>query len=343
VGKDIFSIYLLTLKTNYQKEEKMSKKIPITLFLTVVIAIVALFAATAVMAQERPVICQDLQAKYTITPHPDYEFPYQVSADEDECGGKAGWVWRYRVEVDNPRHLAKVNKGYFYIPSSPPNIIEVWDAGYRGEPGTSGVLGLNYNGIVVTTENISGSSTTLDWVFCAKEKTKYGVITLVLDTGSGELPCLAKKWDAETETLLDWKDGQGFVGGIVGPGFDISELVLAETTRDVDFPAGGCVRIKKHPVTGCIKEFRRCNNGDNGQGNLIPGSQTRPNWITTTVEDLGNFEARLCRDGIIAGKRPVPGEHSDIEYWGYANGWWYCIGTYSTEEPWWCNDCGACP
>lgn len=311
----------------------MAKQIPITLLVTVVISIFALSAATGVVAQERPLECV-AGGKFTFTPLPEAgAWPISEPAG-GRCGEFPGNLWLYRVTPSNPKFLAKVNKIYFYIPSSPPNIIEVsgYEAlGLRGEGGISGWGAGIYNGIVVTATSYSGTGNYLDVSFCTKDVATYGLVSPVVDTGpGGELGCEAEE---------PASDLQGPVGGIVGPGFDISELIVAEVTRDVFFPAGGCVRIKKHPVTGCIKEFRRCDDGDGGQGTLIPGSQDGPDWITTTVADLGNFEARLCRSGVISGKF---GTSTDYQYWGNANGWWYCIGTYSTDEPLWCNFCDVC-
>ena len=289
----------------------MQEKMRTPLFFAMLIAMVALFAATGAMAQDRPTECV-AGGKYTMTPSPDFEFPsYQSGLSPDNlCGeGVAGWAWRYRVTPKNSKWLPKINKAYFYIPSSPPNIIEVCGDPYRGEGGTSGWGALNYNGIVVTTENISGGGDYIDYLFCTKEVTTYGVITAVIDTGEGELGCVAAE-----------EDVQGPVGGIVGPGFDVAGFIPAQLDQVIQLGTLGNVCAKRHPATGCIKYFYDCDDPNYH----YPPAEAPPGWATGVLEDCGDLSGmnRHCRECIFL-SHESPGC-----YWAYISGTWICLACY---------------
>lgn len=290
----------------------MTKKIPIIFLFTAVIAVFALFVTTEVMAEERPVECKaGAGGKYTLTPAPNVDFPYYqtgLGEGQQDCKGEAGWAWRYRLTPKSPKFLPKVNKAYFYIPSSPPNIIEVWDAPYRGEGGTSGWGALNYNGVVVTTENIAGGGDYVEYVFCTKDVSTYGVVTAVIDTGEGELACVA------TET-----DVQGPVGGIVGPGSDVAGFIPAQLDQKIQLGTMGEVCAKRHPATGCIMWFYNCDTGIK-----IDPEPNPPEWIQGVLEDCGDLSGmnRHCRECIFL-HHGSPGC-----YWAYANGTYTCLACW---------------
>ena len=125
-------------------------------------------------------------------------------------------------------------------------------------------------------------------------------------------------------------DVQGPVGGIVGPGFDIAGIIIQPVDSLVSMADGlGEVMVKKHPVTGCIQKFAYPDGTD------IPPST--PGWLNSpkVTVDFGNFDNRICREGMIAVKG------SPIEYWGYAYGSYYCIGAYDPAKPAWYQPCRA--
>jgi hypothetical protein len=314
----MFSIYPLTLETNCQKEEKMSKKIPLTLFLTVVISIVGLFGATAVMAQD---ICQ-AGNQVTITPTSVYQYPlvindtftFEDTGDRAVCDVYPCNLWI--IEASGPKSvMSKITQMTVYIPSLVDDPI-IFRGGHpsatAGEPGDGGPnyygAGI-FNGIVVTIPAEVVNSRKYRFYFATARNT-YGFNSLAYHTGTDKMvPCDP---------------------GLTIVGYEPSIIIPSEYVRTVNLPEGGCFRIHKHPVTGCIKEFRDCD------GNLIPKNPDGPSWITKEVPDLGSFDEKLCRNAVITGKT---GLGTDYEYWGYANGWWYCIGTWDTAG-YWCN--GTC-
>lgn len=304
----------------------MTKKIPIILLFTLVIAVFALFAATEVRAEERPLQC--LADPYTITPATDVDFPY-FSPGPGKCGTQDCYVWTYIITGGD---LAKINKVHFFIPSFPPNVIEgenleEWadHIALRGVGGVSTDFGeLNYAGIVVSVTPVSGASDTRVKI-ATKSVSTYGMIVPVVSTGKKQLGCVALHADGSP-----WNDVQGPVGGIVGPGFDISEIIFAAKSEDINLPAGGCVRVKRHPITGCIQNFKRCNDDDIS---LFPG---RPDWLDEDIADFGDPANRRCRGGMITTSG------SPYVYWGWTppNNY-YCIGVYDPATPpyWWTSPC----
>jgi hypothetical protein len=306
----------------------MTKKIPIILLFTVVIAIVALFAATEVRAEERPLQC--LADPYTITPATDVDFPY-FSPGPGECGTQDCYVWTYIITGGD---LAKINKVHFFIPSFPPNVIEgeylEGSANHiplRGVGGLSTDFGeLNYAGIVISVTPVSGAGGTRIMI-ATKSVSTYGMIVPVVSTGKKQLGCVAL--DANGDL---WTDVQGPVGGIVGPGFDISGFVAVADFQDINLPEGGCVRVKRHPVTGCIQNFKRCDSA----GTNIQPTTTRPDWLTEDIADFGDPTNLRCRGGMITTSG------SPYVYWGWTppNNY-YCIGVYDPNVApyWWTSPC----
>jgi hypothetical protein len=290
----------------------MSQKLPLTLWFTLVIAIVALFLATQVMAQTRPLECTSTDGKLKLSPSPAASaFP---QPDDGTICGAPGNFWLFRATANNPKFLAKINKIYFYIPSSPPNIIEVY---YASEPGGGGISGWGsgvYNGVVVTAQQYSGANDPYKEVgFCTSpDIASYGLISAVFDTGTGgELGCEAI-------------DAAGtIIGGIIGPGFDVGEVVLGPDAEDVSLPLGNCVRVKRHPWTGRIQNFTRCD----GPSTPIP---RRDSWGTEDIDivDFGDPANRGVRGGIIATSG------GSTVYWGWTppNNY-YCLGVYDEGPP----------
>jgi hypothetical protein len=301
----------------------MRKKIPVTLLLAVVIAIGGVFATTGVMAQTRPLECTSTDEKITLTPttNPLYDFPHP---DDGTICGKPGQFWLYTASSHNPKFLAKINKIYFYIPSDPLNPIDVYGAEDPGAGGTSGWAKGIYNGVIYTAEEHSGGNPGVkEFGFCTSSDVPgFGLISAVFDTGTGgELGCVA--YGSPT-----------IIGGIIGPGFDISEIVLAADYEDVNLPGDGCVRVKRHKWTGCIQNFKRCNGED-----ILP-EPTRPSWLSEDIADFGDPTNRRCRGGIIATSG------SPTVYWGWIPpNYYYCLGVYDPNfyPYWWTIPCPGYP
>jgi len=100
---------------------------------------------------------------------------------------------------------------------------------------------------------------------------------------------------------------------------------VGKVVKWVSFPGDGNVSYEVDPENGCIQKFFY------EDGSQIKPTK-RPSWLREKKEtvDFGSFTDSQCRQGVIAI------EGTPIEYWGYANGWWYCIGAWDSE----CGDYG---
>ena len=96
----------------------------------------------------------------------------------------------------------------------------------------------------------------------------------------------------------------------------------------VKFPSDGKASYVVDPANGCIEKFYY----KNGE----PIKPKQPGWLREGKKtvDFGSFTDSKCRQGVIAkGSSP-------IEYWGYANGQYYCIGVYDPDvPPFWIQPC----
>ena len=185
----------------------MLKRKPL-LFFTLIFAIVAIFAATEVMAQDLPLSCKG--GNFDMTPAPG-DFPRLAVGNE--CGGEAGWVWEYTVSAEDLKYLSAITKIFFYAPSYPPNNIRVipnidsTDVYERGQGAHSTTFGEGiYNGITWSIPNNSGANAPFNISFCTPSNTK-GLISPAFATAKAIIGCEA----AVT-------DDQGPLGGIMGPG-----------------------------------------------------------------------------------------------------------------------------
>ena len=298
----------------------MKKKVSTILMSTAVLIMIAMMGATGVLAADQPPLeCTD--GKFTILPIATSAGEFPRPAGESECGGSGGWVWDYIVTAGE-KELNALTKMHIYIPSLPPQTIEVLGAEHvslRGEGGVSTPFGKgNYNGIVVSLTPVAGASaTTLEFNFCTDVNTT-GTVSIIFDTARSETGCAALEID-----------DQGRLGGIIGPGFGPSQYAVLETDKRMEIGAsGGTVCAKKHPMTGCIKYFYSCED-TNQNPEPLPSQVDSPVFIDGQIVDMGNLEDPLCREAIFARKG------SPIQYWGYANGKYYCIGIYDPAVPSW--------
>jgi hypothetical protein len=122
--------------------------------------------------------------------------------------------------------------------------------------------------------------------------------------------------------------GAGFLSVMVGAA-DKPQLGprVLKVVKWVSFPGDGKVSYEVDPKNGCIQKFFYEN------GKQIPPE--RPGWLREGKKtvDFGSFTDSQCRQGVIAiGSSP-------IEYWGYANGYYYCIGAYDPACPAWYQPC----
>ena len=308
-----------TIKTNRIRREKMKKTMSAILISTVLIVIAAMVGVTGVMASSPPLECTD--GTYSVTPYGE-PFPrqYIVGIDRIEC--EDGWVWEYEITAENPKAMSAITKTHVYMPSLPPNVIDLLFpsdvARGDGAQSTNKMYGNSiYNGVVATTTPLSGVSSGKLFSFCTDVNT-YGTVSIGFETAKTLTGCAA----AESDT-------QGPLGGIIGPGFGPSQYAALETDKRIELGAsGGTVCAKKHPTTGCIKYFYTCSD-TNQNPEPLPSQVDSPAFIDGQIVDMGNLEDPLCREAIFARKG------SPIQYWGYANGKYYCIGIYDPAVPSW--------
>lgn len=301
----------------------MKKKISIILISTFVLIISAMMGSNGVLAVDQlPLECTgDNFTAFPISSIPG-EFPRQAEAGE--CGVSNGWIWEYIVTAGE-KELNALTKIHVYVPSLPLQTIKVFGAEHifaRGEGGVSTPFGEGiYNGIVISVTPVAGANdTSLEFSFCTDINTT-GTISVLFDTGRNEIGCAASAYDP---------DDQGLVGGIIGPGFGPSQFAVLETDKRIQLGSDPVATVcaKKHPTTGCIKYFYSCD--DTNQSPVELASQPNHPFITDgEIVDMGNLEDPLCREAIFARKG------SPVQYWGFANGKYYCIGIYDPSIPKW--------
>jgi hypothetical protein len=190
----------------------MRDKISITLLFIVVVAVVMLFGATQVMAQERPQECN--AGAYTLRVATDVPFPNLVNGS---------YEWNYDIICQNERECSKINKLVGWLPSSPPFIINVSGVSSvhvrgSGDPSTN-VGEVITNGFAFTIADLSGQFDTRRMTFVT-DVGSTGLLSIGFNTGSNKL----------TSCLSAESDGQGPLGGIIGPGFD---AILPERSTSV--------------------------------------------------------------------------------------------------------------
>jgi len=184
----------------------MPKRKSLILF-TLVIAMVALFAATQVMAQQLPLTCSD--GTFTMTPAPG-DFP-RFDDDGDECG-IPGWVWDYIVSAGSKKDMSAITKIFYYAPSQAPDNVGVINTPKvhvyeRGEGALNTTYGQGiYNGITWDSTEFSGASDyQITISFCTQTQTK-GIISAAF---------VGARFIRGCEASVE--DDLGPVGGIVGP------------------------------------------------------------------------------------------------------------------------------
>ena len=298
----------------------MSRKVYLLCLFSLAISIVYLYATGTATAQNQPWACY-AGDDYEIIPSPDYDFPY---FSQDACStGKPGYVWRYRVNELDPGKLEKITKWMFFIHSTPGALIEMYGSLPRGSSQSSvdWADGL-YTGVVVPVLNVSGGGDYREAVICSKTVNSYGVVDTAIITAKADLPCVAPV-----------PDTQGAPGGIIGVGLEsLSAEIPVQQYSEHSFPGDGKVFVQYHPNKGCIQKFYYADEDGNPAGEIPPGT---PGWLKAdrTTVDFGNLNTPLCREGVIAVKG------SPTEYWGYANGSYYCIGAYDPVFPAWYQPC----
>lgn len=301
----------------------MKNKIDKIFMAAIVVIVAGVFGVTCAMASGPPLACDD--GTYFITPYTpnDGLFPSPGIAGS-ACEG--GWVWEYEINSSDPKAMSAITKTHIYIPSTPPNTIELlYPAGIeRGDGATStGKMYGNgiYNGVVATTTPLSGVSDGKIISFCT-DVSSYGTISIGFETSRTLTGCES----AETDT-------QGPIGGIIGPGFLPSPNAAFETDKIVQLGSDPIATVcaKKHPLTGCVKYFYECADTDQSP---LP-SQSGPPAGFGDIIDMGDFEDPLCREAVFGTK------NTPITYWGKAGGTYYCIGVYNPDvsPPTWTQPC----
>ena len=297
----------------------MKIKVSTVLMIMAMSVMVAMLGVTVSSAGDGPPL-EWTDGTFTVMPiaSPGGEFPRP--AEEGECNSSTDWVWEY-VVMAGEKQLQALTKIHVYIPSLPPETIEVsaQHVSQRGQAGVSTPFGNgNYNGIVLSMTPVAGASSNyVEFSFCTDVNTT-GTVSVLFDTSKSETGCAAFETDF-----------QGPVGGIIGPGFGPSQFAALETDKRIQLgDSGGVVCAKKHPRTGCIKYFYNCSD-TNQNPEPLPSQTDSPIFIDGQIVDMGDLEDPLCREAIFARKG------SPIVYWGYANGKYYCIGVYDPAIPSW--------
>ena len=307
----------------------MKNKIAKIFMSAAVVIVVGIFGVTGAMASGPPLACDD--GTYFINPYTpdDGPFPRPYDSDIDDREGRlscaGGWVWEYIITSPDPKAMSNVTKTHIYIPSTPPNIIELlYPAGVeRGDGATStGKMYGNgiYNGVVASITPLSGVSGGEIISFCT-DVNSYGTISIGVETSRTLKGCEA----AET-------DAQGPIGGIIGPGFLPSPYAVFETDKTIQLGSDPIAKVcaKKHPSTGCVKYFYECADTDQSP---LPSQSGSP-FADTNIIDMGDFENPLCREAVFGTK------NSPTTYWGKAGGDYYCLGIYDPDHsPVWSSPC----
>jgi hypothetical protein len=123
--------------------------------------------------------------------------------------------------------------------------------------------------------------------------------------------------------------GSGPIGGVRGVGYLPSPYGVGETQTQASLGEGGCVIVKKHPVTECIKEFWTC-----GDDSVQIPPRSKPSWITEEIVDMGALKGKLCREAVFSKST------SELyEYWAYCNGFYFCLGQWWPSIPQWVSPC----
>ena len=302
----------------------MKKEMAVILKYAAVVLAVMLFGATA-WAADRPSECTTTDGVYTVTPYDGAHFP-RTATNSDPVGCAGGWVWDYLITAENPKDMSAITKVQVYIPSLPPNTIEVLSpvGTQRGTGPQAGnkIYGNGiYNGVVGTVTSLSGVSDGTLFSICT-DVNSTGTISMAIETAKTLTGCEAAE-----------SDDQGPIGGIIGPGFDPSGYVALETDRKLELAGGdGTICIKKNRANGCILYFYVCDTGEKIQ------PSNSPEWLADgeTIMDMGNFDNPICREAIIGSTG------SPLTYYGYANGSYYCLGIYDAEHnPVWNSPCST--
>ncbi|MFC1826761.1 hypothetical protein ACFLZQ_02380 [Thermodesulfobacteriota bacterium] len=303
----------------------MKKKMSAILISTVLVIMAAMVGVTEVMASGPPLECTD--GIYSVIPYGE-PFPRQYDALIDSIECENGWVWEYEISAENSKAMSAITKTHVYIPSTPPNVITVPPNPdidnpliQRGDGAQStGKMYGNgiFNGVTITTTPLSGVSSGKLISFCTDVNT-FGTISIGFETSRTLTGCEA------TET-----DDQGPLGGIIGPGFGQSQYAVFETDKRIQLGSDpdATVCAKKHPMTGCIKYFYECSDTDQVDPKELRSQTDHPFLDGGEIVDMGNLEDPICREAIFARKG------SPIQYWGYANGKYFCIGVYGGDPIW---------
>lgn len=290
----------------------MKRKVLTTLMAMAVLVVVAMLGATIVSAADgSPTECTD--GTFTVTPASN-EIPRPAVGTE--CQGKNAYVWEYKITSDDAKAMSALTKLDIYIQSLPPFSVEVYPGEAQhissrgaGAQATSTFAQGIYNGYVLSLTPLSGNTYERHFSFCTDVGTT-GVISIAFDQRS----------DTYCEATTP-PDGQGALGGIIGPGFGAPSPILGlEVDKKVSLPGGGIVCAKKHPATGCIKYFYSCAD-TSAEPEPLPWTDP-PGWFGGhgVVIDTGNLENPLCRETIFVRK----GSPNEYGYW--SNGKWICFG-----------------
>jgi hypothetical protein len=249
----------------------MTKNIHKTLAIALLAAIAALFTFTEILAQERPTECSTPGENYILSLLPGYP----------ENSDTNTWKWRYHITCINAAACAKINKIVGYLPSLPPNVIQISqspefpkpDVNDRGAGDSSTNMGEAItNGITFTISPVEGGNNSTGIIEFLTDVGSSGLMSVGFNTGKGKLEgCFFES---------DPPDGQGPVGGIRGPGFDLVAIVrpgtassecklLQEYNPIVDGPLS--IKVFKNPFSLCADRVEQYISLDcSGNGVEIP-------------------------------------------------------------------------
>lgn len=308
----------------------MRSKMTIIHMFAAVIIIVGVYGVTGVMASGPPLTCND--GTYYANPYiPEdgapFPRPYDNAIDPSQCAG--GYVWEYIITSPDPKAMSAITKIHVYIPSTPPNTIELLDPiGVErgdGAQSTGKMYGNGiYNGVVASVTPLSGVSVGKLISFCT-DVNSYGTVSIGFETSRTLTGCEA----AET-------DSQGPIGGIIGPGFLPSPQAVWETTKILQMGSDPTATVcaKKHPQTGCVKYYFKCDAPNQAP---LPTMSGPPAGFGNII-DMGDLEDPLCREAVFGT------QNSPKTYYGKAGADYYCLGIYDAAlSPTWYQPCDTYP
>lgn len=209
-------------------------------FLTVVVAMVALFAAPAITAElDNLGTCSG--GGYTLTVADPDNFPYLNQDPAGDLSLPPRCEYVYNLTGDSLNNITAVHLFVLTSPWAKVNFVMQQPGVVRprgaGGTGSGGYFGLhNYAGVTVSETPLSGNYSENEVVLYTKPPCLQGMVSAVFDVGGknrGTYPCVA----------AGLTDDQGIYAGLPGPGIIPEVSLTREYEYDSITGSGGlCIR-----------------------------------------------------------------------------------------------------